>query len=893
VLPEIFGLGFDMLDVHFPGPSPTTPPPLTRRNFLRSCSVALGALATGSVNGANPLQAAAEPTAPDPAQLQRTFHLMPHSHIDVEWYWTFPTAREWTCDILDKAMALLRQDPDFRFTQDQVILLRSYWDALDAAQRAFFQQVVKEGRFAIVGGLYVQPEVAEPAGESLVRQILLGQTWLFKTFGLRARCAWFIDTFGQIPQLPQILCRAGFDSYVFWRDIPPNFPIDSLPADFYCESPDGSRILTHWLAGGYSTSDSQVHAVVAHSRTSQLLLPFGSDVSRPTLDSAGMRREMTHRLERAGVVEPAFRVSTPYDYFKCLRAAVSAPGQLPVIKLDFNPPQRAQDLRGTYDNRIELKIRNRVAEQALCTAESLAAQASLTGLAYPQSTFHDLWEHLLFTHFHDVIGGSSSDPVYLDAMQRLQSVIHQADALARTSFLQLLPPTSQAGNWIVAHNSLSFTRDSLCQMALSPQLTASLPTLRLQDSRGRSVPFRVVAAQDSPAQAAESLLEFVAQKMPATGFQAYRLAPGPAQPASRRRQLGLSFLENHRFRLEWNPRTGDLSRLYDKQLGRECLAGPGNAIVVAKEKKPDLEGNLHLTGEQVCSSDLTALSISLAQDNLALRLQVHTQFPDFLLEREIALYEQLEWIDFRTTLRDFSGGDVLIKASFAPRLDWPRAQIVYETPFAATPRPAGHFAAQTWVDCSDRHLGLALLNRGTPGYWVADSRLELILLRSFANYTGYRGNGQRKGVPGFENSTQTELAREHGTHQFHYGLLPHSGGCPARKLAELGQSYNTPLLALSGFSKSILRKSGMSFIRSSPGFLLTAIKQAENGSSLVIRGYETGGQAHRVSLQLPQGIQRVDQANLLEEPIQPLPISRGRVSFPCQPHEIATFLLHF
>jgi hypothetical protein len=75
-------------------------------------------------------------------------------------------------------------------------------------------------------------------------------------------------------------------------------------------------------------------------------------------------------------------------------------------------------------------------------------------------------------------------------------------------------------------------------------------------------------------------------------------------------------------------------------------------------------------------------------------------------------------IHFRTTLRDFAGVDVLIKVSFSPQLDWSRVQPVYETPVAATPRPEGHFAAQTWVDCSDEKSGVALLNRGTPGYWI-------------------------------------------------------------------------------------------------------------------------------------------------------------------------------
>ena len=388
--------------------------PVTRRAFLRGCGVALGAFATGA--------ASQRPEDSKHGGGPRTFYLMPHSHIDVEWYWTFATTREWTADILNKAMALLRRDPEYRFTQDQVVLLKSYWEGLSAEDRAFFKQMVAEGRLAIVGGMLVQPEVAEPSGEALVRQILVGQQWLEATLGVRARCGWFIDTFGQIPQLPQILRQAGFDAYVFWRDIPLEYPIESLPADFYCESPDGTRILTHWLAGGYSFGDAQIRAAVEHSRTGQVLVPYGCDVSRPTADSPAIRRDVEARLGKLGIADGRLRVATALEYFEALR---QAPGQLPVVRMDFNPPQRAQDLRGTYDNRIELKKRNRAAEQALYSAECLAAIASVAGHAYPQAALEDLWEKLLFTHFHDIIGGSHSDPVYLGAMERLEAVLAQ------------------------------------------------------------------------------------------------------------------------------------------------------------------------------------------------------------------------------------------------------------------------------------------------------------------------------------------------------------------------------------------------------------------------------------------------------------------------------------
>ena len=118
----------------------------------------------------------------------RTFQVMPHSHIDVEWYWSYATTRSWTREIMDSAMKLFKESPDFRFSQDQVYLIRDYWNNCSDEEKALFKAMLEQDRLALVGGLFVMPEVAEPCGEALIRQILVGQQWLNEAFGVRSRC---------------------------------------------------------------------------------------------------------------------------------------------------------------------------------------------------------------------------------------------------------------------------------------------------------------------------------------------------------------------------------------------------------------------------------------------------------------------------------------------------------------------------------------------------------------------------------------------------------------------------------------------------------------------------------------------------------------------------------
>jgi len=843
--------------------------------------LSLGCSIFAAENANMPFTPSNSSTIPDP----RLFHVMPHSHVDVEWYWTYATTKLWVTEILDGALALFRKNANFRFTQDQVFLLRDYWDDLDPDEKAFFKQIVAEKKLDLAGGMFVMPEVAEPSGEALIRQILYGQEWLANTFGVRSRCGYFIDTFGQIPQIPQILRRAGYQYNLFWRDIPAEVDFAGMPSNFYWQSPDGSRILTHWLPGGYDSTYAQIKKNLAHNSTGHLLLPFGGDVARPPKDFADIDRTTRNKLERLGVNQPAIVVATATEYMDTIAKEAT---DLPVLSYDFNPPFRAADLRGTYDNRIELKKRNRAAEASLYNAEVVATIAWTKGDSYAQAEFSELWEKLLFTHFHDIIGGSHHDPVYVAAMERLQSVLDGSQSIIRQNLPKVLSANSSDKTIFDVFNTLSFPRNEICRMSLSFDPPSSQAELLLQDEKGELVRTRQIAPSANEV-SPTTWIEFLAKDVPATGCKVYHLpkAATKREVDYSQRTVGEDFIENTFFRVRWESKTGDLVSIFDKKQNLELLSGSGNVIIAAEEKDPDLEGMIRFTGASTSLGRVASIQTSM--DALGVHVQMNSEFQGGTLERKITLLDQLDRIDFQTTLIDFKGSDVLIKVSFPLSMNTQSMRRTYETPLAATERPDGHFAAQTWVDCSDGQHGVALLNRGTPGYWITGNRLELVLLRSFANYTGYQQAGLKKNVPGYESSTQTELAREHGTHEFEYSLVSHVGEWRSAQLCERGQSWNTPFVTCPGSAQT----ASPSFIRFGHGFTLTALKRAQNGEGIVIRGYETTGQAHSVKMILPPKYKKVSKASLLEEPLEEMSIENGVVQFPCAPHEIVTFVAQF
>src|SRR5439155_17060684 len=92
-----------------------------------------------------------------------------NSHIDMAWLWPWTETVEVVRDTYSTALQLMREYPDFTYTQSSAQTLE--W--LEQKYPDLFRQIqerVKEVRWEIVGGMWVEPDLNMPDGESLVRQ---------------------------------------------------------------------------------------------------------------------------------------------------------------------------------------------------------------------------------------------------------------------------------------------------------------------------------------------------------------------------------------------------------------------------------------------------------------------------------------------------------------------------------------------------------------------------------------------------------------------------------------------------------------------------------------------------------------------------------------------------
>ncbi len=142
-----------------------------------------------------------------------TFHLTGNSHIDAAWLWPSTETVDVVRRTFGTALQLMNEYPGYTYTQSAAAY--NEWMAEKyPSMNAEIKKRIQEGRWEIVGGMWVEPDLNMPDGESLVRQLLVGKRWYKQAYGVDVRIGWNPDSFGYNWQLPQIYKKSGIDYFV-------------------------------------------------------------------------------------------------------------------------------------------------------------------------------------------------------------------------------------------------------------------------------------------------------------------------------------------------------------------------------------------------------------------------------------------------------------------------------------------------------------------------------------------------------------------------------------------------------------------------------------------------------------------------------------------------------
>ncbi len=190
---------------------------LSRRDFINRTAAGTAMIAFAPVNTLLAGNADGKSSWPANASEYR-FHMIGHAHIDPVWLWPWSEGMAVVHSTFRSALDRMNETPDFAFIASSAQFYQ--WVAEnDPEMLAEIKKRVEEGRWNIVGGWWVEPDVNIPGGEAMVRQGLYGQKTFQRLLGRKAKIAFNPDSFGHAGTLPQIFNLQGMKHYAFMRPV--------------------------------------------------------------------------------------------------------------------------------------------------------------------------------------------------------------------------------------------------------------------------------------------------------------------------------------------------------------------------------------------------------------------------------------------------------------------------------------------------------------------------------------------------------------------------------------------------------------------------------------------------------------------------------------------------
>jgi alpha-mannosidase len=359
----------------------------------------------------------------------RKVHLIANAHLDPVWLWEWEEGAAEALSTFRIAAEFCENNEGFVFNHNEVILYR-WIEEYDPELFERIRELVRAGKWHIMGGWYLQPDCNMPSGESFVRQMLTGRVYFTEKFGVRPTTAINFDPFGHTRGLVQIMRKAGFDSYIFCRPEQNDCP---LPAEtFTWVGFDGSEVIAH---RGFMLYNS--HRGKAHEKVVQYLEanpgPFpGLVLWGVGNHGGGPSRLDLERLNNLNWERTDIDLihSTPESYFADIGRTETP---LPRHEGDLNPWGP-----GCYTSQIRIKQKHRRLENELYAVEKMVSAASLLGnMPYPKEELDDAFRDLLTAEFHDILPGSSIQPVEETSLRLLDHGLEIASRLKARSFFVL------------------------------------------------------------------------------------------------------------------------------------------------------------------------------------------------------------------------------------------------------------------------------------------------------------------------------------------------------------------------------------------------------------------------------------------------------------------------
>lgn len=784
-----------------------------------------------------------------------------HTHIDVAWLWTVAQTREKVARSFSTVLKYMEEYPEYKFMSSQPALYQFLKERYPETYEKIKERV-KEGRWEPEGGMWVEADCNLTSGESLVRQFLYGKKFFKDEFGIDSRILWLPDVFGYSGALPQIMKKSGIKYFMTtklaWNQIN-KVPYDTM----MWRGIDGSEIFTHLIttlgvgqseADFFTTYNGMLHpdAILGGWHRYQnkdinndILIAFGYGDG-----GGGPTREMletSKRMEKGIRGIPKVRQEFAGNYFEELEERVEGNKSLPVWEGELYFEYH----RGTYTSMGRNKRSNRRCEQLLMDAELLEV---LTGTS-DKEEMDKIWRTVLLNQFHDILPGSSIAEVY-EVTKKEYAEIESRLAEMIAEKLNLLMDGGQ--DKISVFNTLGFDRNDVVSLG-------DCHAAALTDESGKIYPVQ---------ETAQGAVAYITD-IPAKGGKTLQLLDTVKEEASRI-QITENGIETPFYRISIDE-NGLFTSIYDKECDREVLkAGEKGNLLRMYEDKPmhyDCWDIDMYYSEKYWDAEKADKIQWTEEGPVRATLEIQRTISNSVIKQEIHFYADSRRIDFSTWV-DWKEHQHLLKVHFPVNIHSDEA--TFEVQFGNLKRKIHgntswdearfESCGQKWMDISEGHYGVSLLNDCKYGYSAKDSNIALTLIKS--------------GIEPNKTADQEE-------HVFTYALYPHKEMWSAAGTVQEAYKLNQPAYA----TKGELKNTGKSFISTDKdNIIIETVKPAENGDGMIVRLYDCENSLTKATLTFAEGmLESVEECNLMEEKEADIEACGNSFTVSVKPYEIKTY----
>ncbi|MBR2384875.1 MAG: hypothetical protein IKA99_04615 [Clostridia bacterium] len=355
----------------------------------------------------------------------KELHLVCNAHLDPVWMWDWTEGASEAISTFYSAVELA-EEFDYVFCHNEV-LLYEFIEKYDAELFEKIKKLVNSGKWRIMGGWYLQPDVVAPTGESIIRQAYLGKKYFTEKFGVNSTTALNFDSFGHPRGLTQALKVCGYDSYLICRPMEDRFHLEQNP--FKWVGYDDSEIKVFRMDGdtiycsplGHAEENIRQKLKLLGERDYALVLwgvgNHGGGPSRKDLqDIERMMNEEDYKIIH----------SYPEAYFE---------------KVD--PKFEIKETLGNifikcYSSLSRVKRRHAELENALYLTEKMVSVAdSIKGASDYTKEFDEAMRDMAFVEFHDILSGTCAEDGERSALKKCDHALEILDNIKLKAFFTL------------------------------------------------------------------------------------------------------------------------------------------------------------------------------------------------------------------------------------------------------------------------------------------------------------------------------------------------------------------------------------------------------------------------------------------------------------------------